>query len=188
MEQRLQQMMSYKSHLDNVVGYFENSGRQAMEAGQVDLGNLETKVWDYVVDALNTIADNITASANLIEEGIEKELDTADALITQVEMIKSQIELGKEYFMYQRMQGITETPVVVLNARKIKNDKITNARINKNHNHLDDNSSIDENDEVGLQVVQSSDLLTEEDLRDLQSMPSSIRERTLQYSNLGSKL
>ena len=121
MEQRLQQMMSYKSHLDNVVGYFENSGRQAMEAGQVDLGNLETKVWDYVVDALNTISDNITASANLIEEGIEKELDTADALITQVEMIKSQIELGKEYFMYQRMQGITETPAVILKNRKSKN-------------------------------------------------------------------
>ena len=184
MEQRLQQMMSYKSHLDNVVGYFENSGRQAMEAGHVDLGNLETKVWDYVVDALNTISDNITASANLIEEGIEKELDTADALITQVEMIKSQIELGKEYFMYQRMQGITETPAILLNTRNYKNDQKKNNKAKID----DDESRVDKYDEIGLEVVQSEDLLTEEDLRSLQSMPSSIRDRMLKYSHLGSQL
>ena len=94
-------------------------------------------------------------------------------------MIKSQIELGKEYFMYQRMKGITEIPHSIA--------KIRNESDNNNSVGIDDNETLVSGD-LGLKIVQSPDLLTEKDLLHVRSMPSKIEERASRYIELGIRL
>ena len=157
----LNKMIAYKNHLDQVADYFATNGYAALEAGK-DVSNIEALAWKYLIDSLDVVAENVTSMASLVEEEIDKEVDKVEALGTQINLIKSQVELGKEYFMRQRLKGV-----------------IASSSSSSNNNNSNTNNNNSNNPVLN---VPSEDLLTEDDF--IINVPT-FQDRINKYESVG---
>ena len=96
-------------HIDAAVAYFSHARRAAIEKNQ-SLEIVEHRSNLFLMDALGQIARDIDDSANKLSRDIERQTVSIESMETQMRLIKSQMDLGRDYFMRQKLQVLCGKP------------------------------------------------------------------------------
>jgi hypothetical protein len=115
--------LSQKSeHLNKVIHYFDQGYKVAVgRAGMSGDGRsrvsgvnnydgtdaIEEQVRMYILDALDTVAKEIDSIAITIVDDMDQRIKDTESLSIQADMIKTNMELGKNYFMLQKFAAIS---------------------------------------------------------------------------------
>ena len=108
-------------HLSKVIEYFDSGYKVAAGkvgafgdgqlAGRPNEGTeaIEDQVRMYIMDALDTVARDIDDIATTLIDDIDEKTRNVESLTLQADLLKTHIDLGKNYFMLQKFSAITQS-------------------------------------------------------------------------------
>jgi hypothetical protein len=171
LRKKLASLQAKSKHLNNVAEYFD-SGSKVLVAdgvkgnGSKGIKNIETQLESYLLDALRTVAGDIDGISQQLMSDIDAHMDAVNALNLQAGLVKTQIDLGRDYFMLQKINTMTS------------NKKVEKKAKDKDEKDHDNTSLAFENGNYDM----VSDLLNEVDYR---GISLTLEERVKAFEDVG---